>query len=303
MSGATEAPLLRQRTPEQRFITGWGLVEGGLAASAVVPGDHRLYGDAASGHWDVVLVADVISQIGIVTTTRLLDIGIEWDFMVREFRVGLDPIESMVRGDGPLEMTLRAAGDEITIKSRGSSERGGAGTLSIRTSVGERQSGDAFVSTYWLSERRWEELRRRVRRHLGPPDAPAGPLQPERLTGRRDPANAVISTLEASQDGGYECLVLVDIGDPTFFGVPLDHVNGLLLMEAAQQGTIAAACRELDASPASLLVDRAQISFLSFAELDRLTRCAVHFDGESASVELSQSGWAVARAEMGVRRL
>jgi hypothetical protein len=85
--------------------------------------------------------------------------------------------------------------------------------------------------------------------------------------------------------------------------VPLDHVNGLLLLEAAQQAAIAAACRELDARPEGLIVSEALVSYLSFAELDRPTHCHVDLDGERATVLLSQTGWTATKAELRVERL
>jgi len=296
--------LLRQRTAEQIFVTDWRLDERGFTALARLPLVHALYSDTSTPHHDIVLMADVISQVGMTATINLLETPIDWEFMVRRFEVALDPLENNARGRDSVQMTVTTDGGDAGVKVRGNASAGGAGFLTTRNSIGGRPSGTSHVSTFWVSEGRYRELRRRVRKHLDPGKSAPASLQPETLTGRTNPSNTVISTLQVAGERSYEACVLVNPDDPTFFGRPLDHVNGLLLFEAARQAAIAATCRELGTSPSEVVVSAAEISYVAFAELDDLTQCKVTLnDDGAAAVELSQSNRAVSRANLTVARL
>lgn len=296
--------LLRQRTPEQIFVTDWRLDDKGFTAAVRLPLNHARYSDTCTPHHDIVLMADAISQVGMTAAINLLDAPFEWEFMVRRLDIALDPLQNNVRGRDSAQMTVTTDGGDVGAKVRGNARAGGAGFLTTRNSIEGNPSGTSHASTFWVSEERFRELRRRLRKRLGPGEQAPESLQRETLVGRMDPDNAVISTLQPAGERSYETCVLVDLDDPTFFGRPLDHVNGLLILEAAKQAAIAAACRELGTSPSEVVVSAADISFVSFAELDDLTRCNVTLeDDATAAVTLSQSNRTVARATLTVARL
>jgi A-factor biosynthesis hotdog domain len=295
--------LLEQRVPEQIFVTGWQLDDDGLTAAARLH-VHGRYADSSTPHLPVSMVADATIQVGMIAAINLLESPIHWEFMARRLWVTLEPLDYNRRGPTDVEMTLSTSGGEVGVKLRGGHEAGGSGYLTTRNSIEGRPSGGSHASTFWLSRERYAELRRRLRKRLGPAGALPESLEPEALAGVRDPGNALVSTLEPAGKRCYDACVIVDEDDPTYFGRPLDHVNGLLLLDAATQASIAAACRELDASPEQVVVSATDVSFLAFAELDRLTRCRVQLDEEDgAEVELSQDGMSVSRARIRIARL
>ncbi|HEX5375904.1 MAG TPA: AfsA-related hotdog domain-containing protein, partial [Solirubrobacterales bacterium] len=86
---------------------------------------------------------------------------------------------------------------------------------------------------------------------------------------------------------GYEASLAVDVEDPTFFDHPLDHIPGLYLLEGLQQIALAAACEELAADPATVLVSAMQMKFSRIAEFQPDVTCAVTLDDDCLAGRVS----------------
>jgi hypothetical protein len=102
---------------------------------------------------------------------------------------------------------------------------------------------------------------------------PDGPRLPPELVHKHRPENVALSRIDAwdPEQPRDRCVaqVLVDPEHPYFFEHPVDHVPGLLLIEAARQLCIAAAHRFLEVPlHAAMIVDEVHVRFERYAELD-----------------------------------
>jgi hypothetical protein len=303
MTTSPPPDLLHQRAPGQIFLTGWGPEEDGYRFEAELPLDHPRYCDTSTPHHDLLVVAETVSQVGMVSTINLLGVPADSAFFMRRLAAKLAPLENNLRAKGSQRLRLSTSEGAASVKFRPDGSSSGA-HMSTRNSLAERPSGSAQVQAFWMPPERYKQFRSRLRvRHQPCDPVPAG-LQAETMTGREETGNSVLSVLEPRGDRRYASHLLLDINDPTFFEPALDHVSGFLLCEAAKQAATAAACRELDLLPSELVVDGAEFSFIAFAELDDVTDCAVEvLDEGEVGVEFSQSGRTVCRADLTVQRL
>lgn len=94
---------------------------------------------------------------------------------------------------------------------------------------------------------------------------PPGPAAEPWLVGRRRPDNVAVNVLEA-ESGTYS--VRVDTGHPCFFDHQLDHVPGMLQLEAARQAAVHLCASRFVRSPGHAHLAGCDASFSRFAELD-----------------------------------
>jgi hypothetical protein len=130
-----------------------------------------------------------------------------------------------------------------------------------------------------------------------PPEA----AEPEPNTGRSLPRNRAISRLrDTERDREYVATVLVDEDDPTYYERPLDHVPGLLMLDALKQTLTAATCREQDVPPSRVVVDSSEFLFSRFAELCAPVDCHVDLTRglRDVQAECRQGGKTVCKANL-----
>jgi hypothetical protein len=295
--------LVQQRGAEQIFLTDWGQEEEGFSFEARLPLQHPRYSDTSTPFHDLLVVAETVSQVGMLSTINLLGVPADSEFFMRRLSASLDPLQNNVRAADSVRMRLSTGDGAAGVKFRPDGRSSGA-FLSTHNALEGKPSGTSHVQAFWMPAERYREFRARIRRRREPREPDYGSFEAETLVGRQNPANSVVSALEPADERRYEACVLVDTDDPTFFDPPLDHVSGFLLCEAAKQAATAAACREFGVSPADIVVSAADFSFVAFAELDDVTRCGVELlDDDTAAVEFTQSGRVVCRADLTVDRV
>jgi len=291
--------LLKQRGPEQIFLTDWTQGDEGFTFAARLPLQHPRYSDTCAGYHDILVISETIIQVGMTASMDLLGVPPDWAFFVHSLEASLDPLENNVREPDSWRLTLSARDGTAGVKFRPDGSSSGAYLKTINALEG-RPSGASQVKAFWMSPDRYREFRSRVRaRRKAVEPAPASP-QPETMIGRENPANSVISRLEKGGERRYRCSLIVDTGDPTFYDRPFDHVSGMLLCEGARQAATAAICHERGVSPADLVICAEKMNFTAFAELDEPTRCEIELDpgSQAVGVEFTQSGRAVCRAAL-----
>jgi hypothetical protein len=296
--------LLQQRSAEQIFVTDWGQGDDGFEFTAQLPLEHPRYSDTCTPFHDLVVIAETVSQVGMLSTITLLGVPPDSEFFMRRLSASLDPLQNNVRGPESARLLLSTSDGAAGVKFRPDGSSSGA-FLSTQNELEGKPSGSSLVQAFWMPAERYRDFRARMRRRRrdGEPADPS--LAREALTGRQKPENSVIAALEPAGERRYSTSVLVDTEDPTFFDRPLDHVSGFLLCEAAKQAVTAAVCRDAGATPDQVVVTDADFSFVAFAELDDLTRCEVELreDLDGAAVEFIQSHRVVCRADLTVVRL
>jgi 2-oxo-3-(phosphooxy)propyl 3-oxoalkanoate synthase len=138
-----------------------------------------------------------------------------------------------------------------------------------------------------------------------------GRLDPEWVHKHRA-ENVALARLESYDEDRCVAEVLVDPTHPYFFEHPVDHVPGLLLIEAVRQTGIAAVHRILGVPlDAAMVVDAFEVAFDRYAELDRPLFVALHAEEKGyrqerltsarLSAEYLQDGEVIGRAGMRAR--
>jgi hypothetical protein len=283
------ASLVHKRAVEQVFLTDWmeGPGDDICTIRAELPLAHARFSAGAAPYHDVVLIAEVVRQAGLVIAAKILDVPADRQFLLRELRVALDPLECNRRGPGSQAMTV-VQDPSSTIKTRPSGRLTG-GLMRARLYVAGERSGTAEVVGLWVPAEMYDGFRAdATAAHPAPPPADAR----EELTGKGAAASVIAPVRAGGEPGAYTTTAIVDLDDPTFFDHPLDHAPGLLLLEAMQQLCVAAACRTVGVGPEHVVVASMDVKFERIAEFSASIDCSVALDpdGRLARVDCSQGG-------------
>jgi 2-oxo-3-(phosphooxy)propyl 3-oxoalkanoate synthase len=311
MTAITEAPLSFDRTvdprevwslaPETTFVTDWHYDRDHevFEIATRLPRAHLRYSDTPNPYPDIVLLSQLASQAGVIVVAELLDVSLDSTFLLRRLAITLDPLEANVVSRDATRFTLTTDREGTWFKTR----RTGTpptGSMIARCALEGRPSGTLEVQGIWVDDRTYE-IYRRMGGSVEPEPLPAEAADPEPHTGRSLPRNRAVSRLQDGEGPGrYAGTVLVDEDDPTFYERPLDHVPGLLLLDAVKQGTTAAVCRERSVPASRVVVDSAEFLFSRFAELHAPVHCHVDVSGGLRAVksECTQGGRAVCKANL-----
>jgi hypothetical protein len=227
------------------------------------PRAHSLYAPVAGLRHDPLLLAETVRQAGLLLSHAAFAVPLDHSFLMWELRYSIDPDGALV-GAGPTDW-------ELEVRCQDRVERGGrlsgmTYTVSLlRDGVRVGSGGARFTCA---GPRVYERLRgpHGLISVLAPrPARRALPAAHVRATGRAAGTDVV---LEPAPHPGGPWVLRVDPDHPILFDHPVDHVPGMLLLEAARQA-------------AALVTGRprgypAQISaqFLRFVEFGE--RCLVH---------------------------
>jgi 2-oxo-3-(phosphooxy)propyl 3-oxoalkanoate synthase len=282
------ASLAHKHAIEQVFVTDWmeGPGDDICTIAAQLPLAHARFSDGAAPYHDIVMLAEVVRQGGLVVASKVLDVPPGQQFLLRELRVSLDPIEANLRGPDTTELTI-SQDPSSTIKMR----RGGSMTgamMRARLAVAGRPSGTCDVVGAWVPDEMYEGFRgSNASGGAGPVDYAADDREPHSGKSAR---NTVVTRVRATGDpGAYAANAIVEPADPTFFDHPLDHVPGLLLLEVMQQLAVAATCHEQRLEPDRVAVSSLAMKFSRIAEFSPDIECSVRLDPDGRGGEVSCS--------------
>jgi hypothetical protein len=265
------------------------------------------YNDGVSIRYDAMLPMELKRQAGVLVAHRWLDVPQDWRFVFAGIDMKVEHPEALAVGGAParvlvtLTITKRLFHEDMLVGFK--AEAG--------FSVDGLEACTAKGRVMFMPRPFYEAMRRAQREGHGlPPEAPercAGrrfPVAPE-LLGRMNECNVVLSGLCRDEDK-YEADVVVDDRHPCLFDHRLDHVPGMLLIEAHRQIAVAAAADRIKVAPSRLIVTRTGSKFDSFAELDLPLTCeATVSAGEGPDEEIAvttaivQNGTTISNGRLG----
>ncbi|MBX7548424.1 A-factor biosynthesis protein [Streptomyces sp. tea 10] len=275
--------------------------EDDLVLAAQLPRLHAFYDDTLApraGH-DPLMLLEACRQGIFVVAHEFLGVPLDHKFLLRtvEFEV-LEP-GPPARGAFPTDMVI---GTRIERRARGRSGVTGLRLRFLCTADGHDVM-TAGIEYSWLAPRQWDRLRAVRRADLELPAVPVAPpvqrIRPE-LVDRGSAANAVISPARATADGGLAARLVPDIAHPVMFDHWVDHVPGMLELEACRQlavvASVAAGTLPTPAARPTALHAR----FRAFGELDLPLECRTGpvLPGSDIACTLSQRGAPVADARI-----
>ncbi|MGW0826073.1 ScbA/BarX family gamma-butyrolactone biosynthesis protein [Streptomyces sp. NPDC002845] len=264
LSSTVPRELVHRAALAEVFVTGWTrLGAEDFRVTAQWPRSHVLFAPLSRGRHDPLIVAESIRQAGMVIAHAEYRIPVGYHFVLTQMGHTVLP-EGLEVGSVPQELTLDLSCSDIS--RRGQRVSGFRVDATIWSAEGAVATGyAAFVS---MAPAVYERLRGARLAATPPSDGLAPPISPQ-LVGRNHPMEVVLAPTESEER--WE--VRTDARHPILFDHPVDHIPGMVLLEAAQQ---AAAAR---AYPLSFEAVSMESVFHRYAEFD--TPCVITADGET----------------------
>ncbi|MET9855294.1 ScbA/BarX family gamma-butyrolactone biosynthesis protein [Streptomyces sp. NPDC006450] len=225
---ATTVPraLVHRAAVAEVFLTGMcRIAEDRFHIKAQWPRGHSFFAPVAGTHYDPMLIAETIRQVGAYLAHEAFDVPIGHQFLLWSLEYSTVP-EQLAMGEAPADLDLIVTCPEI--RRRGN--RLTALTYEVVIRQGDRviatgRVGYTVTSPAVYQRLRAKQLSRQPDSVLGP--APVAPAE----VGRLSPFDVVLS---ASCGPGVWQL-RYDIRHPVLFDHVGDHVPGMVLLEAARQ--------------------------------------------------------------------
>jgi hypothetical protein len=266
--------LVHKQAADEVLLTDSARDEDLFWVAAKFPSSHGLYGDRADRtRHDFIALLEMVRQAGYLVPHRYLGVPLDYRFVLRDIDLHLaDGFSAMPRKDAGSDVVMAVAATDRVYRNDVLSRWRSNVTVGMDGEV----VADGVLTGMAMPDPAYQRLR-----SLGRRDLPAGPElgrpPSERWSplhvGRGADSNVVITPLRDLGEGRVRAELVVDSGHPTFFDHELDHVPGMLLMEAAGQTAIAgtASCHGID--PRELHLVAVSSTFESFAELDLPLTC------------------------------
>lgn len=198
-----------------------------FTVTAQWPRRHAFFATVDGGH-DPLLVAETIRQSGLLLAHTEFNVPLGYQFLMWDLSVDVRP-EHLLVDTTPAAPVIEVAC--MDINRRGNSISGLHLKVVIRRDGQVAATGAATFSC--TSPAVYRRLRAaRIGDGIPTPLPLTSPLAPQDV-GRLSPTDVVLSPL--AEQGRWQ--LRVDTRHPVLFDHPLDHVPGMLLMEAARQAS------------------------------------------------------------------
>lgn len=275
--------------------------------AAQLPRTHAFFSDAVLPYYDVLVGMETARQGGVLIAHRFYGVPTDFAFVLDAVDFTVDDADAARIGPAPGRLLLEFQISEQVYR------RGTLSTLkfAVEGTIDGVPYAHGSGSMLFLPRATYRRVRAQARvRGAGGlvlvPDAAVNPA----AVGRRDERNVVLAApRQGAAPGGIVSDLIVDQGHPCLFDHPLDHVPGMLVMEACRQGALLAAT-QATARPPEALITACAMRFESFAELDAVARCVAtpgviteRDDGRVAvpvEVRIEQDGRTVATSTLEV---
>jgi hypothetical protein len=230
-----DAPSLTATVPRQlvhraavaeTLLTGWRRTgTDRFSVSAQWPRAHGLHVSQDWSAYDPLLVVETIRQSGTLITHTEYDVPLDHQFVLQEFQVSTNAGKLAV-GPLPAEPEVELVFTDVQYRGR----RPAAARYTAQVLRDGERVATADVAFTCVSG----PVYRRLRGGRTPDAVTAVPVPPGLSAAAVDralPSDVVL----AATDRPARWQLRVDTAHPVFFDHPLDHVPGMLLLEAARQ--------------------------------------------------------------------
>ncbi|WP_069759905.1 ScbA/BarX family gamma-butyrolactone biosynthesis protein [Streptomyces sp. LUP47B] len=306
-SALTAGPLLTTTVPREYvhrasvaevFLIGWRADPTGsdnpsdsFVVRAQWPRSHALFAPMA-GHQDPLLMVESIRQTGSLLAHAEYGVPFGHQFLMRDISFTAAPSAFEV-GSAPTDVELRTVCRDIV--RRGRTIAGMHYEVSVRRDGLTIATGGAgFSCASPAAHRRLREGRPTTTCRALP--APVDPAE----VGHAGPEHVVLAAPATPGEARWE--LRVDTGHAVYFDHPVDHVPGMVLIEAARQ-----AARAATGLPTALLLGL-ETEFARYAELDAPCWIEARVDDPDTAGDLkvhvngTQQGEQVFTADLYLRR-
>ncbi|MFE9023427.1 ScbA/BarX family gamma-butyrolactone biosynthesis protein [Streptomyces sp. NPDC007808] len=239
------------------LLTGWEPVPQGSLDSFVVraqwPRGHSLFAQSG-GYQDPMLLVESVRQVGSLLAHAEFAVPFGHQFMMRDIAITATA-DLLLATPKPTEVELHTECRDVV--------RRGANLADMRYDVTALIGGVALATASAAFRCISPGVYRRLRggRPTGTTQVVGAPVDPAAV-GRCSAENVVLTEEMAAVDGRRSWGLRIDSSHPIFFDHPVDHIPGMVLLEAARQAAYAATGRP------DMLVTGISATFTRYAELD-----------------------------------
>lgn len=215
--------------------------DGRFSVGAQLPAAHPYYADHVAGHrLDPLLLLECCRQAETMGAHEVLRLALDTKFVLMNWAMDLDEQALAEPAPGPAELAIDVF--PHTASLRGKEIRGMSYDMTMR--IGAQVIGSTQLTVGYLPGTLYRAMRVRQRGDQPPSsdafEAPIGvQLFPPYSVGRTDLRNVVVAD-RSDVDGELLARLLPPTTHPSMFDHALDHVPGMVLMEAARQLAVAA---------------------------------------------------------------
>ncbi|WP_051342813.1 ScbA/BarX family gamma-butyrolactone biosynthesis protein [Pseudonocardia spinosispora] len=255
LSFSTVVPrhLVHRRAVAEVLLTDWMRLDGDtFLCGAQWPRSHMLY-RVRQGQHDAVFLAETLRQIGILLSHEAFDVPRDHKFMIDQIAWSTTHA-GLAAGDGPADLVVRVTVAQARRRTRTA--------MGLRVDVEFVRDGVVIATaggvTRCLAPGVYDRLRGLDPDSSRGPVAVAPPVEPSSV-GVHTADEVTLG--EAVGESEWPLRALVE--HPVLFDHPLDHIPGMLILEAARQSG-----RLLLGRPDAQVLG-CDLSFSRFIELDR----------------------------------
>ncbi|MFG2551310.1 ScbA/BarX family gamma-butyrolactone biosynthesis protein [Streptomyces sp. NPDC048581] len=217
------------------------------------PRAHQLHVSPDRSAYEPLLVAETVRQAGTLLAHTAYEVPLGHKFVLKEMRFSTHP-EHLAVGSAPAELAIHITVSDID--RRGGRVAGFRYDADVR--IGGERVATAHTAATWTSDAVYRRLRG-GRSAATVSALPVPPGLPPAAVDRALPADVVL----APSGDPDRWRLRVDTAHAVFFDHPLDHVPGMLLLEAVRQA-VSARTRNGRRTPVSF-----RTVFHQYAELDQ----------------------------------
>ncbi|MBN0046883.1 A-factor biosynthesis protein [Streptomyces actuosus] len=226
MTATVPRQLVHRAAVAETLLTGWRrLAENRFTVSAQWPRSHALHVSPDWSSYDPLLVVETVRQSGTLLSHAEYDVPMGHRFVLDSFDVTTS-WKHLAVGPLPAELDVEVAFTDVQYR--------GPRPASARYTAHVLRSGDRVATAHVAFTCMSDAVYRRLRAGRTSETVLALPVPtglPPAAVGRALPADVVLAP--SDRDGRWR--LRVNTAHPVFFDHPLDHVPGMLLLEAARQ--------------------------------------------------------------------
>jgi 2-oxo-3-(phosphooxy)propyl 3-oxoalkanoate synthase len=274
--------LVHKRAVEEVLITDAGPDgHGGYLCAGHLPRTHRVYSPGGVGYYDLLLLLELVRQATIVVGHRQLEVPAGRQFVLNDVELEITDLAATAIGRAPAQAVVAVAARNQRYVEGILAAYDVGGVVCVDGAAAARGTGRCMC----LPPEDYGALRdaapeAAVGGGADEPPSPVEAVEPTRV-GRADRRDVVVGDVEQTSSGGATSQVVVDTGHPSFFDHELDHVPGMLVLEACRQTAVVAASAALGVPARALVPTRWGARFLRFAELGARLTCVAGVETRS----------------------
>ncbi|MFJ9343301.1 ScbA/BarX family gamma-butyrolactone biosynthesis protein [Streptomyces sp. NPDC101733] len=248
--------LVHRTVPGEVMATGWSRTDDThFRVTAQWPRSHSFYTPVAGEYYDPLMIAETIRQAGFLVAHSEFGVPLGHQFLLWELALSVQP-EQLKIHEAPAVVDVAVT--IVEVKRRGNGD-----VTALRYEMDIMRDGLLAASGSATTTCASPGVYRRIRGAyaLGGNITPlslTAPVAPQNV-GRTSPVDVVLSPI--GEPNRWQ--LRVDTRHPVLFDHPVDHVPGMLLMEAARQSA-ASILGLTSILPLGITVD-----FRRYVELDR----------------------------------